>query len=457
MKELVLIALSLYQQEVSDAFRHATQLPQEQALNTVYVSFAQIPEDKRALFKTVIDFHFNSLSVKPMIHYGVRVTPTLYAYDLFRYGIDPAIWDRLEERNVYFQSFSKKIKWPGGKDVNGDYFEPGVYDKEKRSVRTYINEKEFELLKVATGRKAPIVRADFLLHETAIQFNRNGHGYYDLLKLKSRDDYLKLVGTKLGNLSKKAIVRRSGVADLPRQVEIIGGEHGLTYRTLDALKDDREERNAIENLDVDYKHEAEEWYGRLPNKLFAYLACTADGTLQDYAPPEIGGDKTTKSNDYRIHAGLSCIRCHIEGIRPVDNLLPKLYTGKIRLNTNDLNLSERLTTTYLFDFNRTIKLDQAAYADDIKTFFKLTPKEIANAYAEMWNLYSTVDLLPADMAREFGVTELEYMAALKIAYKINKFNSNSLAGHLQTPPIPITRAQAEQLIPLIDEILQLTR
>jgi hypothetical protein len=58
------------------------------------------------------------------------------------------------------------------------------------------------------------------------------------------------------------------------------------------LDDNKDARNAVRQLDKDYKHQAEEVYGFLPNGLFVYFLVRRRGTRQDSAPDKIGSDKT---------------------------------------------------------------------------------------------------------------------------------------------------------------------
>ena len=259
-----------------------------------------------------------------------------------------------------------------------------------------------------TGSKAPLLRADWFLAQVAIQDDRRV-GYYDFLGVgKKRADFEAIVGldrAKAIKLRKEiaAIVDESIVALHNRQFERFSTLNGAYWASKDVFNN-RDQRNALRFLDKDYKHDAEEIYGTLPNGLFAFYLSDAVGSRANTAPDSIASDGRSVSSDRRVHVGLSCVRCHVEGIRPINCWARRAYSPPDELKVTDPIRFLRLRQLYLSDLDKRIKDDQDAYAYALLKTNGLTPGDNAKVIAAVWERYVERPLTVDDVAREMGTT-----------------------------------------------------
>jgi hypothetical protein len=255
--------------------------------------------------------------------------------------------------------------------------------------------------------------------QSVVQAGRKGTGYYDFLKLTKRDDFFKLVGLdeKRAREAKRevaAIIKDSGVAELNRQVFRKGATDAGYWVTLDVFDDETGRKNAIANLDDDYQHDAEEHYGVLPNRLFAYYLSDATGVQQDSAPDKVGPDQTRSSNRGRIDICNSCVACHVEGLRPLNDHARKLFAadGPVRLQAVDRAKFNRLRQLCLGELDRHLAKDRDDYAFYLHKLTGWKPAELSAAYRKWWRLLNDEAVSLARMAAEFGTTEAHLTAAV---------------------------------------------
>ncbi len=310
---------------------------------------------------------------------------------------------------------------------------------------------EIAALALAVNSESPIVRADWFLNQTAIQAGRDGHGYYDWLGLgKAEKDFQELVGVDVKGAQRvkremAASIAKSGVTLNNRGIEWYATITGDYYRTQD-FKTSTFKQNTIRLLDGDTdppKGDASEQYGTLPNGLFAFWLQNADGVRQDSAPDFIASDGHATGTDRRVHAGLSCIRCHVEGIRPLNDWLRRVYTGPIQLTSPDYLKLKRLRQLYLSDLDGQVKRSQRNYAERLLKVNGLTPEANARAYARVWDSYFETDLGIEDVCRELNVKKEVFMLALK-AYAGKGGADPILTGLLANPPERIRREHFEE-------------
>jgi hypothetical protein len=433
------------------------------ATRTRYLSLAAAPNRDRETWVKVVSFWANSLSREADVTAPRRVSPTLLAVVIDDYSWDAATWEKLAEEDPYYHvQISQEVAvwqggvWPG----DGKYYPPGAFTHQtgkqvrKAALAPWLPLQETADLVALTQSQAPIVRGDWWFVRSAIQVGRKGTGYYDWLGgLKDRKDFEKLVSLNVAESQRikrevAAIVARSGVSYNPRQIFRFQSLTGGYWVTRDALTDNRDERNALRQLDGEFKHEAEEHYGVLPNGLFAYYLSDAKGTRQDSAPDTIGPDDSAVGKDKRIHVGLSCVRCHVEGLRPIDDWGRKVFRDGLALSSSDAVKARRLKQLYLSELSDHLDSDVAANARAVKRLTGWTQAEAAAAIGKAWAWYVERDLSPGDAARELGVSEAEYLEALAKAAKSNPLFDAVLASHLAKPPVPIRSDDWEQVYPL---------
>ena len=290
-----------------------------------------------------------------------------------------------------------------------------------------------------TQSKAPIVRGDWWVMWVSQAEDRQGSGYYEMLGIKNRDEFDKLVAldVKLAEERQKevrAVMRVSGVSVNNRGIVRHQTINGPRWTTLDT-NDSKGKRNALKNLDKDLLHDAEEGYGSLNNGLPAFIANDAKGILQRVVPTKIAGNSKTLSNDVNIHIGGGCVECHAEAIRPIADWTRQVYQAPVLLVDPDKDRLRRLKRLYLSDLESHVKDDQLKYA---RAIFKATgrkPEELAKAQTRLHNKYVYGDIYSKDAAREFGFTEVQVRETVKRVAHLTPPLDPVFAGWLATPRI----------------------
>lgn len=455
-----------YAAEVVAALADARKLDPITAASTHYLSFAWVPERDRAEWVTVVTLWANNLSREADFARLRRVTPTLYAVLREEYGWKAETFNALADADPYFHVQLKVAKGGTGpwyypkKDGRRAGYQMMPMDRAGlvTALAPWLPVTETAELVALTQTPAPILRADWWFSQAGIQFQRVGTGYYDFLGLKDRKDFDALIEfdrKKSQGIKREVagIVARSGVSNLPRQVFRLQALTGGRWETRDRITNNKDAGNALRQLDGDYKHEAEEIYGFLPNGLFVFFLCDANGVRQDSAPDGIGFDATTPGRDGKIHVGVSCVRCHTEGLRPINDWARQVYSGPLALASPDPIQHRRLVQLYLGELESYLTDDAAAYAKRLKRLTEWTPEQAAKAVGRSWAWYVERDVVPADGAREFGIAEEVYLAKLRAYFKANQLNDPVLASHIADPPVPIRNDDWEQLQPIVATII----
>ena len=413
--------------------------------------------------RAVLAFWCNSLSREAELVAPRRVNDSLLAVSLLDYGWNPDTWEKFSETEPYLlvRKIAAKQFWRAGTDGRGQRFAAGWYANTKQVIvpgyDDRVDSAQITELTLLVQSVVPVVRADWFFSQTAIQEGRRV-GYYGMLGLGGkRADFEKLVGLDRAAATRlrkevAAIVPVSSVALHNRQIFRFQTLTGAYWETRDAKANDGE-RNAIRLLNGDFKHDAEEIYGTLPNGLFTFFLADVGGTRVNTAPDFIASDGRSSGTDRRVHVGLSCIRCHAPGIQPIDDWARRLYTGNIRLDITDPARYTRLRQLYLSDLQRYIKRDQSDYSDTLKRTNGLTPVENAQAVASYWDRYAETPLTAVDIARELGTTERRLLDAIRTKAAAGLFDP-VLAGLLQVPPLTIRRDHFEEVQPILWKSLE---
>ena len=361
-------------------------------------------------------------------------TPLLIRVCLEDLGWDPAVYERLAQVEPYFHATEavaeekevqrkETVPWPGGVwPADGKEYAKGSFTYERVTTdkvlvpttrralgnAPWLPTREIAWLTEQMKTQVPVVRADWLFVQTAVSRARAA-GYYDFMGFKSRQDFFDLVGFKLAEAQKRerevaAIFQDSGVSINNRQVYRFGSLDSGYWQTRDVFDDQTKARNAVDALNGKYRHDAEEHYGSLSNGLFAYFLSDAQGGLQTAAPPEVGFDRTTTSNDGRIHAPLSCIRCHVEGLRPLDDYGRQLWQGERKLAAFDPKRFRRLEQLYLAPLKEELEDDVRRYARALTRLNgpAWTPLKNATAYKDAWRRWNDEKVTLSRAAAELG-------------------------------------------------------
>lgn len=461
---------------VVSASNHIAKVPNQDRSYIRYFSIYNIPDKDRSTFLKVLAFHCNSLSRKAKLTHPQPVDKNLLYVDLRDYKWNIEVWEKLAQVEPFFHAILEVTEekyesspWPGG-DWEGRYYPPNSFNYQKKVKKTkkqsvlapWLPVKEVKYLASETESVVPIVRADWFFRQTAINEERVA-GYYSFLDFKSRDDYFKLIDLDIKKAKERerevsSIFQRSGVARFNRQIDRFGALDAGAWRTRDVLRKQTQEFNAVNNLNGDFRHDAEEHYGFLPNRLFVFYLSDKNGKQQDKAPPEIGPDTTSTSNDGNIHIGLSCIRCHVEGLRPLKDYGRKLFQGSTKLVVYDKEKFERLERLYLLPLQNDYDDDLAKY---VRALIQLngadwTPARNANSYKQVWKMANDDDVTLEVAVRELGggITKEKLVAALR-GYAspppagLGQLVPNALLAFMKEEPLPMLRDHWDECFPIV--------
>jgi hypothetical protein len=421
--------------EVIAAAKDAVRHPHKDAVHRRYLILPEDKEYREKTFLPTLRFHLNSLSREPEFPPDVRVSERVLMVDFRAYGWKRETWERLAEVEPYLHVDAEKAAvrvekvaveervWVVPVGGQGYYVTRVRYEeravkeapRKARAHAPWLPTAEIAYLAKALDSDAPIVRADWFVYQTAIAKGRKA-GYYDWLGLgKRQEDFLELVGADLKVSAKRkkqmaASIAESGVTVQNRGIEYDQAFGGGFWHSVDFLTSVGAQ-NVTRVLKGDYKPptgDASEQYGFLPNELFAYWLQNADGVRQDVAPPDIAKDKTSTSNDPQVHVMLSCVRCHVEGLRPLDDFIRGTYKAGLPAGIAQKDYDEflRLQRLYLSDLDGQLRKDNAQFAAALKRLNgpAWTAKLNAESYGEVWRRYADAGLTLAQAAAELETT-----------------------------------------------------
>lgn len=452
---------------VMAALADCQRLPPDRQARARYLSLYAIPAKDRLQWGQVIAFWANSLSRESELVRPVLVAPDLVRLDLADYAWSAKTWELLlEAKEPYFHVEIVKTEV--------DYDEYGYYEdaartkwittrkvaRGKKEIRTaasapWLPGKEIAGLIVLTGSQIPVVRADWWLHQTAIAADRKA-GYYEWLGLgKDEKDFQTLVGADVKTSQKlrkdtRAIISRSSVTLNNRSMfRVATLTEGAYWATQDFARS-TDVKNSLRLIDQDTQPDASEQYGTLPNGLFAYWLQNGKAERQDTAPDTIASDGQSRGTDRRVHVGLSCVRCHVEGIRPIQDWARRVYQPPFSLKGADYETEKRLRSQYLSDLQGRIKRDQDQFAATLKALNGLTAATNAKAMADAWDWYAERDRTLADLAIELGVSSERLKTKLQVYARHTQLDP-VLAGLLQG--VPARHEHVEEIYALAQEIV----
>lgn len=433
--------------EWAAALEDARKLPPEIAKGTRYLSLYAVPSMDRAAWRAVLTFHLWSLSREAEPPQPRRVGATLLAIYLPDYGWPGELYGRLTFRDPYFHV---RLTADGRKAID-DVPSPAPW------VGRPADQDELRKLCVS---QAPLLRADWFFVETSIQDGRGkvgeSTGYYDWIGVKDRDTFFKAVGAdpkKADELKRRwrAIVKESGISQLPRQIERFDAIGGGLWFTMDFTKDGKGGQNALRNLGGDLKHDAEEHYAIGPAGLPWVMLCNDKGELQNFAPPEIGSDTTRPGNRKTIDCAASCIRCHKEILRPIDNWVSEALKVPATAEV-DYAKAVEVRRLYFRDLQGKLKRDREAFAERLHECNGYTPAKNAETYARCWDWYFEGRLTLEQAARECGVSP-KRLATVLIAVQAQKKLDPVLIDLVREPPGTVRREGWEEVFPIVQTYL----
>jgi hypothetical protein len=432
----------------------------EQTANPLFVG---PPSDEtppsREEFWWAISFFLNSVSKHSKIEPPIRIADgKVVVVDLYHYGIDPAVWDRLAEADPYYHSKVTDLKT----NKVSHTAEATLYKR---------HQKDFDDLYKLTYSFAPILRGDWFLFYAGIQADRKV-GYYDFLGIGNNlKDFQALAAFDAKAVQDKALkqvgaVKKSSVTHQNRIIVREGAPTGGLWRTVD-FKSSVNRQNAIRLLEGDTEPpqgDATEQYLVLPNKLFAYGLFDQKGARQDSAPDFIAGDGKAPDTDKRVHIFISCVRCHVEGLRPVNCYFRRNYklpndpaAGRVEFATPSKKKEAEFRDQYATDIVDSLAVDTLVFAKAIKQCNGLTIERNARVVSKCWDWYAYKDVSAFQAGAELGCEPEAFMKALYNHYAPKKkgeksYIDNVIAGFLAVPADTMRREQYEEVVYLLYQV-----
>lgn len=395
------------QQALAVAHANCKRIAPESQVQVRYLDATHLPPKDLIEAFQVISGHCNGLSTESDINLPTFLEGGVFRVNLLDYGWKMETWEKLAEDEPYFHA---EVEQEYGYIVNGVW-----KTTETRRERAHVGGQPAIDLISMTQSQVPIVRVDWFFSQTAIQYKRKA-GYYDFLGIKNQKDFETLVGfdKKLNDASKRKelleAVSDSGVTQEPRRIARFPAVDGMGYwKTFDQFSETaRDKKNPLRVLDDEnFDFDASEEYGGLPNHLWVTGLFAKDGTRQDSVPDAIAHDKTTASNDGRLHVNLACIRCHgpHDGIQPMGEWARGLFRlqGPLRLQSPSYEVIKDLRQKYLRDLKVPMELDRQAYVRALFQATGMNPVKYTQAYAAMWSRFEDEKVAPERAATEWGV------------------------------------------------------
>ena len=208
-------------------------------------------------------------------------------------------------------------------------------------------------------------------------------------------------------------VATSDVTLQPRRLGAFPAISGWYWQTFDS-REAKDEKNPLRILNGGFKFDAQEVFGHGPNGMLVWGLFDDKGARQDSAPDFIASDSTSHGTDRRVHAGVSCIRCHLpnNGINPVDGWARNLFVGELKLQSPDYEKLRELRQKYLRDLEGPMEDSRRVYTRAILQATGLKPAELGVAYAEAFAGYDAPVTLER-AARDAGMEPAAFQLALK--------------------------------------------
>lgn len=442
-------------------------VPAELRQHTRYLDARNLPAAYRREAFAVVSYHVNGLSSKVRITAPREVTPWLWALLTIDYGWNPKTWEKLRKLNFY-HSIEAKVTKPV-EHTDGKFRPAEVTDF---IPAPHLPPGDVAALVEGTGSQTPIVRADLFVNITGVQEDREGAGYYDWFGFKRLSDVEEFVdldrekAAEFGN-EDAAIAAVSGVALQNRQLFRYVSRTGPWWESRDVRRG-RRVGNAKANLLGDFKFDATEVVFRLPNGLPAYYLANGAGVQQNAAPDFIAADQRSTNNDRRVHAGYSCIACHVDGgLRPIRDWARKRYAatrggfgsllppaGTDPKEAERFNREkERRENAYLGDLAEKYDDDAAKFGRAVVKASGLRPAELSAAYVRFWSRYLDEPVTLDRAAAEAGVGPDEVATALKRWAAAKAVVDPVLGAYLEAGADSPRREEFEERFPLLMLVL----
>ncbi len=455
-------------------------IPETERGSMRYLSLYNIAKEQRAEVGKIVSFMVNSLSTRRKYYIPVFVggsDETVIRLNIDDYEWKSDAWEKLARNGSgpklspepYFHAFierldtgeTTKVKKEVTKTkkvqflVNGKYVirdEPYTETIEvdvpagKGKNRTFagapwVDKEALTYLIKWTQSESPMLRADWFIANVSLP-----PAYYDFLRLgKNQKDFENLIFADQEKAAKarsqdKGIVVTSIVArnnrTLLRSPTFTNGYYWLSHDSKTSVDD----RQYIQNI-LNEKFDATEDIGSLPNGLQAYFLTNGAGERIDVADPDIAIDNTAV--DRLVRSGRSCMVCHSDGIRPIDDEIRSL-TKKLQ-NKNEVKLlvvkkedAYKIDDLFGADLDEQIVKDQNYFASAVGKVNGLKPNENSKLLGTIYDAYAEILMTPEIISRELAIPAADLGKYIKLS------DDPVLLGLLRNPIRPIRRDQWER-------------
>lgn len=203
----------------------------------------------------------------------------------------------------------------------------------------------YRRLQFLTGSETPIMRLDQFF---SIALRQSNDGlYYDFRNIKrnagdgktDEERWLDSVGRSSVRREERSVMWRRRLNDQPAAFEWFGTGNtqstlgpGFVFMTRDFKRRKTDATvHPIYNV-LNYKHDATEAFGTLPNGMIEFTLFSGAGELQDVAPPDIAIDNSPRGHSpVEVEVAHSCIRCHASSdmYHPFENHAHSLLESKL--------------------------------------------------------------------------------------------------------------------------------
>lgn len=466
-------------------------LPQNIQPYIRYLSVYNHPKEKRASYGQASSFVCNSLSTRKKIYIPQFVggtEQTVIRINIKDYNWKPEVWDKLAregsgprpfpepyfhtaiarkveveyktitEKKVVKRTVTKNV--PVGRYSNGqtiyeqrqveEEVEEDVVSKipikqnnkhEVQATGAWINSEAISNLCKLTKSESPMLRADWFIVNAMLP-----PLYYDFLELgKTLEDFQKFsfADEKLaekGNSVDAGIVIQSEVTRnnrrLRRSPTFRGGYYWASYDYLTSTKENKATKDP-----TSVKFDATEVISSLPNGLQAYFLANAAKERQDEAPINIAKDNTAV--DRVVRTGRSCVICHADGIRPINDEIRNQTTpdgnkSSVRIVIRDEKDDYQTQDLFGSDLDKIVIQDQQKYADAIAATTGLKTTENAKLFSDIYDSYAENLITKETIARDCGISLGTVDQYLKLS------SDNVLLGMTKPKPRVVRRDQFEE-------------
>lgn len=452
-----------------------------------YLSLYNLPKPLRKKMGETVSFMVNSLSKRKTMYIPTFVAgsdETVIRLNIEDYEWSAKVWDDLAKNGSgpkatpepYFHSFlieigaepPKKVKKKVKKEVvkkvpTGKYDNRGqpLYEEKKEIVEVeedadepgdqikkrifkpaaWVDPVAYDALVKCCVTESPMLRADWFIANVSLP-----PAYYDFLGLgKTIKDFRNLIFADEEKSEKarsqyKGVVVTSTVArnnrTLLRSPTFTDGYYWESHDSKFSVED----RQYVQNI-LNEKFDATEDIGTLSNGLQVYFLTNGKGDRLDFADPDIAIDNS--AIDRIVRNGRSCIVCHAEGIKPIDDEIRTL-TKKMQNREEIKLLITKKEDAYkimdLFGSNLDFKIvqDQNIYAQAVKASNGLDSALNAKQYNEFYNNYVEILLSLDVVSRETGIPIVDVL-------RYAKFSKDPVVlGLLRDPIRPLRRDQWER-------------